>query len=129
MKKIILSIFIFTIFCCIYLKYYVLHYKNESTPWTYVNKEIYINTNTIQKENIYWCGWFRKYKQKQNDYEEIKYCASCDDNKILDIAHFKKFENNILIKDEINKYQVTGNFEAYVDGKLYYNSICNGKKN
>jgi len=101
----------------------------NKNKWVKLNNKIYVKINYIQKiDNSLFCKWFRNYEKNQNNYEEVKYCAICNETKYLDIAHFKKYQNGILVIDEINNHNISAEFSAYADGEIYYNAICNTEK-
>ena len=120
MKKIILiSLFLIFVFS-IFLVLKKLDYKK-------ISNNIYIDKSSIKLEDTNTVSaWFKVYPDdnKNINYERLLYIAYCP----IEVLYLKEYEvydfTNKLVEKNVNKSSVSANYLAFVDGEIYYNTLC-----
>ena len=95
--------------------------------WTKLKKNIYINYNSIEFNENSKIGWFKIIEPQQQLYRLEKYKAYCTQN-VIEVQQIKIFNyNNLLIEEEVNNNNIGCNYKSIVNGKIYYNALCDKK--
>ena len=118
MKKIFL-IFLFFNFI------FAISFGEEN--WTKLKRNVFIDYATILNDGNARVGWFKVVEPQQQVYKLEKYKAYCTQD-VIEIQQIKIFDkNNTLLEEEINKNNIGCNYNGIVNGKIYYNTLCNNK--
>lgn len=123
MSKFKKAILYFFIILCITLG--AIHKLNSN--YIKLTNEIYykkfildINTSDIKT------GWFKVFSNEENqvDFKMVKYKAFCN-SQTLHLSEVKTYNsNNKLINKEKNTHNVSAHYLSYVNGEIYYKTLC-----
>ena len=119
MKK-IFSIFLFFNFI------FAVSFGKEN--WTKLKRNIFVDYATILNDGDARVAWFKIVEPQQQVYKLEKYKAYCTQG-VVEVQQIKIFDkNNTLLEEEMNKNNIGCNYNGIINGKIYYNALCNIKK-
>ena len=109
--------------------------KDNSQQWSKINNYIYINKNSITKNNNTVSAWFKIYNSQNNElheinntsiyYEIIKYEIECTNPTTISIAHSKSYDKNNNLIDEYNNEQgYACSCPCIVNDDIYVKELC-----
>ncbi len=133
MKKVI---FIFILFLFLTTAFKLIsNAKDNSQQWSKINDYIYINKDSITKNNDTVSAWFKIYSSPDNElheinnmpinYEIIQYEVECTNPTTISIAHSKSYsKNNNLIDEYINEQGYACSCPCIVNDDIYVKELC-----
>ncbi len=102
--------------------------------------DIFFDKNSLTKDKHSINGWFKVYSSADTDtttsyvnavpvYSELnKFSTTCESD-VLCRIYIKEFDKdgNILI-DEFDGYNHCGNYSTFINGEIYFNTLCKYKE-
>ena len=134
-KFFILCIFIFCLFS---LDFLALANDNQNSRWKKLTDYIYIDRKSINIDKGWTYGLFKRMNSEEHNlydidgipikYELLYIGAYCTDDTLF-LENIKLYDkNNKLLMEEPNKHNICARSSAYIDGELFFRTLCNENK-
>ena len=128
-------LFILVLFLSLIASFRLISNAKSNQQWSKVNGYIYVDKNSITKNNDTVSAWFKIYNSPNNElheinntsiyYEIIKYEIECINPTIISIAHSKSYDkNNNLIDEYINEQGYACSCPCIVNDDIYVKELC-----
>ncbi len=128
-------LFILVLFLSLIASFRLISNAKSNQQWSKVNGYIYVDKNSITKNNDTVSAWFKIYNSPNNElheinntsiyYEIIKYEIECTNPTTISIAHSKSYDkNNNLIDEYINEQGYACSCPCIVNDDIYVKELC-----
>ena len=128
-------LFILVLFLSLIASFRLISNAKSNQQWSKVNSYIYVDKNSITKNNDTVSAWFKIYNSPNNKlheindvpiyYEIIKYEIECTNPTTISIAHSKSYDkNNNLIDEYINEQGYACACPCLVNDDIYIKELC-----
>lgn len=128
-------LFILVLFLSLIASFRLISNAKSNQQWSKVNSYIYVDKNSIIKNNDTVSAWFKIYNSPNNElheinntsiyYEIIKYEIECTNPTTISIAHSKSYDkNNNLIDEYINEQGYACSCPCIVNDDIYVKELC-----
>lgn len=128
-------LFILVLFLSLIASFRLISNAKSNQQWSKVNSYIYVDKNSIAKNNDTVSAWFKTYNSPNNElheinntsiyYEIIKYEIECTNPITISIAHSKSYDkNNNLIDEYINEQGYACACPCLVNDDIYIKELC-----
>ena len=125
-------LFILVLFLSLIASFRLISNAKSNQQWSKVNSYIYVDKNSITKNNDTVSAWFKIYNSPNNElheitiyYEIIKYEIECTNPTTISIAHSKSYDkNNNLIDEYINEQGYACSCPCIVNDDIYVKELC-----
>ena len=128
-------LFILVLFLSLIASFRLISNAKNNQQWSKVNSYIYVDKNSITKNNDTVSAWFKIYNSPNNElheinntsiyYEIIKYEIECTNPTTISIAHSKSYDkNNNLIDEYINEQGYACACPCLVNDDIYVKELC-----
>ena len=128
-------LFILVLFLSLIASFRLISNAKSNQQWSKVNSYIYVDKNSITKNNDTVSAWFKIYNSPNNElheinntsiyYEIIKYEIECTNPTTTSIAHSKSYDkNNNLIDEYINEQGYACSCPCIVNDDIYVKELC-----